>query len=78
LKGAISTGFPSIRPKPWKDAVALSVGGAPASPMSWVKYAGKMEDEIRYVPAGKYTTAGVVVVDICTYHEKCVLGGSCD
>jgi hypothetical protein len=46
--------------------------------MSWVKYAGKMEDEIRYVPAGKYTTAGVVVVDICTYHEKCVLGGSCD
>jgi hypothetical protein len=49
------------------------VGGAEASPMSWVKYAGNMEDEIRYVPAGKYTTAGVVVVEIWTCYEKYAL-----
>jgi hypothetical protein len=31
------------------------------SPMICVKYRSWMEDEIRYVPAGRYTTAGVVV-----------------
>lgn len=36
-----------MRPKPAKLAVALRVGGEEASPMSWVKYAGRMDDEIR-------------------------------